>query len=85
MGRFVAKQYHNTGRGSLFKPLSDDGCGAECYTEMPSEQKDTAVCDVDQTQDSEGQAAFKAIGLYAFFATEDDVGVDWEQCFALNA
>lgn len=60
----MAEKYHNTQRGSHFKPFSEDGRGAERISAEPSEQKGSSACDVNQSQGDEEESAFEMYGLH---------------------
>lgn len=79
----MAKKDHRRGGATLLKLFAADRLGAESNIGMYFEQIFSAS-DMTLAQAGSSEAAFKAIGLWALFATEDDTGMDWERCFALD-
>lgn len=81
------KARYNRGRIELIEPIPADIISAELnIIIIPSEEKaETAIPAGEyhvSTRASEEE--FKQIGLAAFFDTNDDANVDWEDYFGLK-
>lgn len=81
------KARYNQGRIELIEPMPANILSAELnIIVIPSEIKVENAIPADEyhvrTRSSEEE--FKQIGLAAFFDTDDDVNVDWEDCFGLK-
>jgi len=81
------KAQYNKGRIDLIEPMPADILSAELnIVVIPFEKKVETIIPADEhhirTQSSEEE--FKKIGLAAFFDTDDDSNVDWEDCFGLK-
>lgn len=81
------KAQYNQGRIKLLEPMPKDIVSAELnIIVIPSEQKHkiSIPADADHVQEPSSEYEFKQIGLAAFFDTDDDADVDWEDCFGLK-
>ncbi len=81
------KAQYNLGRIELIEPMPANILSAELnIIVIPSEKKAEAVIPSDayHVQMRSSEQEFKQIGLAAFFDTDDDANVDWEDCFGLK-
>jgi limonene-1,2-epoxide hydrolase len=81
------KARYNRGIIELLEPIPADIISAELnIVVIPSEPKEETVIpqDSNHTCVRSSEEEFKLIGLAAFFDTEDDANVDWEDYFGLN-
>ena len=81
------KAQYTQGRIELLEPMPADIISAELnIIVIPSEQKTkiTIPADAYRVSERSSEDEFKQIGLAAFFDTEDDAEVDWEDCFGLK-
>ena len=81
------KAQYNKGCIELLEPMPVNILSAELnIIVIPSEIKVTNAIPSDEyhvrTRTSEEE--FRQIGLAAFFDTDDDANVDWEDCFGLK-
>ena len=81
------KAQYNEGRIELLEPMPADILSAELnIIVIPSVQKGKISIPADgyRVQERSSEYEFKQIGLAAFFDTDDDADVDWEDCFGLK-
>jgi len=81
------KAHYNQGRIELIEPMPANIFSAELnIIVIPSEIKfETAIpADEYNVRIKSSEEEFKQIGLAAFFDTDDDADVDWEDCFGLK-
>jgi hypothetical protein len=81
------KAQYNKGRIELLEPMPDDILSAELnIIVIPSEKKADSVIPSSEyhVHKRSSEDEFKQIGLAAFFETDDDADVDWEDCFGLK-
>ncbi len=81
------KAKYEKGRIQLIEPMPDDIKKADLsIVVIPADEKGSNSIPADayhiKTRDSEEE--FKQIGVAAFFDTDDDTGVDWEEYFGLK-
>jgi len=80
------KAKYEKGRIELLDPMPADIERAELHViVIPSEKrKETLPSQEDPGQPGTSEAEFKETGLTAFFDTEDDAEIDWEEYFGLK-
>lgn len=81
------KAKYNKGRVQFIEPMPANIVSAELnIIVIPSEKKVEGVIPADEyfLQARSSEEEFKHIGLAAFFDTDDDANVDWEECFGLK-
>ena len=81
------KARYNLGRIELLEPIPADIVSAELtIIVIPSEKTNETKIPAEEAQlrGRSSDDGFKQIGLAAFFDTEDDADVDWEDYFGLK-
>ena len=81
------KAQYSQGRIEFIEPMPANIQSAELnIIVIPSEKyaKVTIPADEYQARTRSSEEEFKQIGLAAFFDTDDDASVDWEDCFGLK-
>ncbi|MFZ4854814.1 MAG: hypothetical protein ACOYL3_00325 [Desulfuromonadaceae bacterium] len=81
------KAQYNHGRIEFIEPIPANILSAELnIIVIPSEINIEAVIPADEyhVRSRPSEEEFKQIGLAAFFDTDDDANVDWEDCFGLK-
>lgn len=83
----AVKAQYNQGRIEFLDPIPADIVTAELnIIVIPSEKKPATVipADVYLARRRSSEEEFMQIGLAAFFDTDDDANVDWEDYFGLK-
>ena len=81
------KAQYRQGRIEFIEPMPADILSAELnIIVIPSEKKSEAFIPSDEyrIRQRSSEDEFRQIGLAAFFDTDDDADVDWEECFGLK-
>ena len=82
----IKAQYRH-GRIEFIEPMPADILSAELnIIVIPSEKKAevSIPSDAFHIRQRSSEDEFSQIGLAAFFDTDDDADVDWEECFGLK-
>jgi len=81
------KAQYTKGRIEFLEQMPADILSAELnIIVIPSEMKKeiSIPADAYRLRERSSEYEFRQIGLAAFFDTEDDANVDWEDCFGLK-
>jgi hypothetical protein len=83
----AVKGYYRNREITLLEPLPDNVHEAELnIVVLPKETKAETLPSAKRYEARKitSEEEFKDIGLSAFFETDDDADVDWEDCFGLK-
>ena len=81
------KARYDKGRIELIEPMPSYVSSAELNIIVIPAQAKVETCIPSDTycvRERSSEDEFRQIGLAAFFDTEDDADVDWEDCFGLK-
>jgi len=82
------KAKYEKGHIQLLEPMPPDIESAELHVIVIPESRGQSNLNISaqeyRVQPGNSEAEFKAIGLAAFFDTEDDANIDWEEHFGLK-